>query len=65
MEQITLSTQDLEKIKKIVDEFGVQYFEIIKDKHNALEYTLDITFWTYVKGNHVQVTVPLITPLDW
>ena len=60
MNQITLSTVDLEKIQRVVDKFDMIEFELIKDS----SYTLDIMFWTNVNGENCQVVIPLINAED-
>jgi hypothetical protein len=65
MNQITLSTVDLEKIQRIVDKFDITEFELIKDSSTGIGYTLDITFWTNVNGLYCQVVVPLVNTEEW
>jgi len=65
MKNITLNKTDIEKIHVVADKFGIDEFELTKDGSSGIGYTLDMTFWTTIKEELCQVTVPITTPTDW
>lgn len=65
MDQITLCKLDLGNIQRIVDKFDIAAFELIKDSSRGIGYTLDISFWTQINGEHCQVIIPLVNTEEW
>lgn len=62
---ISLTVQELDKIKKICEEVGTEYFELEQSKHSGIGSILTLSYETEVAGYPAKMTVEVSGVESW
>ena len=65
MNKIILSANDIKEITKVIEEYKVDYFTLIRNDVSAIGYTLDLEYSTEINGRMCTVIVPVVGIEEW
>lgn len=65
MKTMTLRKDELETINEIVNELGIQEFELIFDNSSGIGYFLDLEYQTVLNNRNVTVRVSVTGVDKW
>lgn len=63
MNKIILSASDIKEIAKVIEEYKVDYFTLVRTNASAIGYTIDLEYSTTINGRMCSVRVP-VTGID-
>ena len=64
MSEIALNKSDIEEITKVLNDHGIQYFNLVY-KQNAIGYCIDLEYNTAINGRMCTVIVPVVGVDRW
>jgi hypothetical protein len=64
MSEIALNKSDIEEITKVLNDHGIQYFNLVY-KQNAIGYCIDLEYSTEINGRMCTVIVPVVGIEEW
>lgn len=64
MSKISLNKSDIEEITKVLNDHGIQYFNLVY-KRNAIGYCIDLEYNTPINGTMCKVIVPITGVEEW
>jgi len=65
MNKIILSANDITEISKVIEEYKVDYFTLVRTNVSAIGYSLDLEYSTEINGRMCQVIVPVVGVEEW
>jgi hypothetical protein len=65
MNKIILSANDIKEIAKVIEEYKVDYFTLIRNDVSAIGYSLDLEYSTEINGRMCTVIVPVVGIEEW
>lgn len=65
MNKIILSANDIKEITKVIEEYKVDYFTLIRNDVSAIGYSLDLEYSTEINGRMCTVIVPVVGIEEW
>ena len=65
MTTIILNKADLKEILKVLDEYDIDYFKIIKNDTSGIGYTLDIEYSHKMKDRMVDTRISVVGTENW
>lgn len=63
MNKIILSASDIKEISKVIEEYKVDYFTLVRTNESGIGYTIDLEYSTTINGRMCRVIVP-VTGID-
>jgi len=64
MSKIFLNKSDIEEITKVLNDHGIQYFNLVY-KQNSIGYCIDLEYNTPINGTMCKVVVPVVGVEEW
>ena len=65
MNKIILSASDIKEIAKVIEEYKVDYFTLVRTNESAIGYSLDLEYSTTINGRMCTVIVPIVGVDQW
>ena len=65
MNKIILSANDIKEITKVIEEYKVDYFTLVRTNVSAIGYSIDLQYSTTINGRMCTVIVPVVGINQW
>jgi hypothetical protein len=65
MNKIILSASDITEISKVIEEYKVDYFTLVRTNVSAIGYSIDLEYSTTINGRMCTVIVPVVGIEEW
>jgi hypothetical protein len=65
MNKIILNANDITEITKVIEEYKVDYFTLVRTNVSAIGYSIDLEYSTTINGRMCTVIVPVVGINQW
>jgi hypothetical protein len=65
MNKIILSANDITEISKVIEEYKIDYFTLVRTNVSAIGYSIDLEYSTTINGRMCTVIVPVVGVDQW
>jgi hypothetical protein len=65
MNKIILSANDITEISKVIEEYKIDYFTLVRTNVSAIGYSIDLEYSTAINGRMCTVIVPVVGIEEW